>query len=133
HSGVSAAAVSPTGPCNAVVTSDPPPAGYDGVVYTQGCGSVAVVAGGELEAKILGPFPGPSDNKAYATIDFGGASGLAGSVVTHDHLRVEAGATPTGNLPVLDVYDLNGSLVYELYLDSARVLHLWSPPGGLHA
>jgi hypothetical protein len=37
--------------------------------------------------------------------------------------------TLKGALPVLQTLDINGDVVWELYLDAGRGLHLWSPPG----
>ena len=72
------------------------PVPFDGAVYTSGCGTVRATPGGELEARIVGPFPGTSDEKAYATKDFGGAAGVAGRATVHDSIRVDANAQPTG-------------------------------------
>jgi hypothetical protein len=106
------------------------PAGFDSVVADPGC-AVTVTAAGELQATIQG---GPDGvDSAYGVKEFGGANGLAGTVYVRDLLRLGSGQVPTANVAVFQVKDKNGALVYELYVSPDRVLHLWSPAGGLAA
>jgi len=110
------------------------PSGFDAVTASYCCGSVTAAADGELNADLRGPFPsGPTNDSAYAIRLFGGAFGIAGPVAVHDRLRISAGYEPLATLPVLQVYDVPGALVYGLYVDSSLGLHLYSPPGGLRA
>ena len=108
-------------------------ASWDDASTDAGCGACAVstTAAGELQAAV--PGAADSTDTAVGLHDFGGSSGLSGRVYSRDIIRLAAGQTLTDNLAIFQVLDTNGSLVYELYLDSNRTIWLWSPPGGLRA
>jgi hypothetical protein len=107
--------------------------GFDSFAVDPGCVGcdASLDASGVLTARIAGGAEGV--DTAYGVKDFGGASGLAGRVFVRSVLGLKAGQALTANLAVLEILDVSGSLVYELYLGPDRVLRLWSPPGGLQA
>lgn len=130
----SASAVSaPTGVIQpaATLTASSTPAGFDAVVTDPGCAGCAVVPLGDgFRATIQGGLD--SVDTAFALKDFGGTAGMTGGTDVHDSIGLAQGQTLHGNLAVLQVRDLAGKLVYELYVDGGdRTLSLWSPAGGL--
>lgn len=101
-------------------------------VTDRGCVLCNVSAAGDaLDATIQG---GRDDlDTAYAAADIGGSAGLSGRTYVRDVVRLPRGAQLGANLAFLQLRGVNGGLIYELYADSDRVVHLWSPPGGLRA
>ncbi len=118
----------------AVVSAAPSgvPPGFTSVFTDPGCGgcSVSAITDG-LRATIAGAAN--TLDTAYGEQDFGGSGGVAGRVWVRDVLALAQGQTLSGNLAVLQVRDSAGSLVYELYLGSDRILRLYSPAGGLRS
>jgi hypothetical protein len=106
--------------------------GFDSATYTPGCSSVSMDAANTVKASVDFPTKGLSDDKAYAVKDFGGAAGLAGAVSVHDELSTDSSGT-IGTVPVLQVADVAGALVWEVYADRNNAICLWSPAGGLRA
>jgi hypothetical protein len=125
--GSATATSDPSGPVN--VRTYSPPAGFTEIVSDE--------AGGDCDDCTVTPVPDgfqatvgagiDSRDTAYALTHLGGATTIS------DELLVAATTTPSANVSVLQVRDTADALVYELYLDSGRVLHLWSPAGGLRA
>jgi hypothetical protein len=92
---------------------------------------VSIGSDGTVRAAIRGGAD--TVDTAYAVQDFGGPSGVAGTVYVRDLVGLAAGQLLNGNLAVLQVRDAANALVYELYLAPDRSLRLWSPAGGLGA
>ncbi len=105
------------------------PLGFDGGLFTFECGTVAVGESGELDSRISALTTG--ETHAYVVKHLGGARGLSGSVRVSARVRVDADAVVTAEVPFLQIVSVDGSLIYELYLDQDRIVHLRSPAGGL--
>jgi hypothetical protein len=87
---------------------------------------------GTLRATIDGS--GSGNDTAYALLDFGGPSGMDGTVVVRDRIALGAGQTPSSDLQVLQVLDSAHRIVYRLVISAdTRILRLESPSGGLSA
>jgi lysophospholipase L1-like esterase len=124
-----------SGPSNtARATTPPPPSGdmgpFEAFTTDSGCvGCSLSWSDPVLTATIAG---GANDvDTAYATDDAGGSAGLSGRVVANTTLSLANGQTLEGQLYVLQLADVNGDVIYQLYLNQARVLRLLSPAGGL--
>jgi len=105
---------------------------WDTIVTDPGCGGCAVSTTSDgVRATIQGGAD--SVDTAYAQRDFGGAGGWAGRTYVRDVLRLAAGQRLGANLSVFRLLDVDGRVVYELYVGPDRVLRVFSPSGGLRA
>ena len=99
---------------------------------SSGCSGCALVwSDPELRATIAGA--GANVDTAYATDELGAATGLSGRVFTRSVVRLEPGQTLAGQLYAFVLKDVDGEVVYELFVNQNRVLRLQSPAGGLGA
>ncbi len=105
---------------------------YESFTTDAGCGGCQLVWNDpELKATIQGA---PSEvDTALAIDDVGGPAGVSGRLFTRTVFRFEPGQTLAGQLFVFEVVDVNNKVVYELFLNQARLLRLKSPAGGLGA
>ena len=121
----------------AVSVTTPPGGGggmgpYEAFTIDSGCGACALVyTDPELRATIAGA--GANVDTAFATDELGGAAGLSGRVFTRSVVRLEPGQTLAGQLYVFVLEDVDGEVVYELFVNQNRLLRLQSPAGGLGA
>jgi hypothetical protein len=93
---------------------------------------VIVGADGRLRARVGGSSARP--RSAFRVVDFGGEHGVLGRVYTLDRIGLGAGQNPRHDVRVLVVRDVQGRVVYELYVSGRdRTLSLRSPDGGLRA
>lgn len=102
-----------------------------GHVVDAGCIGCAVRAEGrELRSSIAGGAD--RVDTAYRLLSFGGSRGVAGRVSVRLALRLGTGHLPAANLAVMQLRDVRGQLVCELYVSGDdRTMRLWSPKGGL--
>jgi hypothetical protein len=126
-------------PATIAATRPSPPAGagsggggedaYDRLVTDTGCGGCsATLVNGELRTVIAGGV----DNldTAYGYRDVGDR---AGRVYTRHILRLPGGQAVGGDLIVHQLLDGSNRIVYQLSVNAARKLVLYSPAGGLRA
>ncbi len=87
------------------------------------------------EHEIVSEIAGAADSEdaAFGTLDFGGASGWTGRTFVRSNIGLGDGQTPTDSLVVLEVRDTNEAKMLEVSIDSDRKLGLYSPTGGLRS
>jgi len=66
-----------------------------------------------------------------AVKDFGGSAGWTGRTYVRATRRLAQGQTLTAPISVIQVRDTTGKGVFDVYLDQARTIKVWSPAGGL--